>query len=116
MLHPKGNDSGPIRLYSKRAKTRRGIWIVVHFRRLCLGLEEPGTEKENTQAIQKACRFQREAVKAGGLIIYALTFPTCFGVPVTTVDKILHGAKADDIPVGHRPCSIQASVRPMPAS
>src|SRR6516162_1459793 len=41
----------------------------------------------------------REAVKAGGLMTYGPSFPELFRRSAEYVDKILHGAKPEDLPV-----------------
>jgi putative ABC transport system substrate-binding protein len=41
----------------------------------------------------------REAVKAGGLVTYGPSFPELFRRSADYVDKILHGAKPEDLPV-----------------
>jgi putative ABC transport system substrate-binding protein len=41
----------------------------------------------------------REAVKAGGLVTYGPNFPELFRRSADYVDKILHGAKPEDLPV-----------------
>jgi len=41
----------------------------------------------------------REAVKAGGLLTYGPSFPELFRRSADYVDKILHGAKPEDLPV-----------------
>ena len=47
----------------------------------------------------------REFVDAGGLIAYAVSYPTSIGAPPTYVDKILNGAKPADLPCNSLPNS-----------